>query len=58
MVSYFKRTKIIATLGPAITQKLWDLGMLNAPKNAASKKLAYQRMEEIITLTRLKKKKR
>ncbi len=48
MVSYYKRTKIIATLGPAITQKLWDLDMLNNPKNAASKKLAYQRMEEII----------
>lgn len=48
MISYYKRTKIIATLGPAITQKLWDLDMLNDPKNADLKKLAYQRMEEIM----------
>lgn len=48
MVSYYKRTKIIATLGPAITQKLWDLDMLNNPKNAKSRELAYQRMEDII----------
>ncbi len=48
MISYYKRTKIIATLGPAITQKLWDLDMLNNPKNAKSRELAYQRMEDII----------
>lgn len=48
MISYYKRTKIIATLGPAITQKLWDLDMLNDPKNAKLKKLAYQKMEDII----------
>lgn len=46
--SYYKRTKIIATLGPAVTQKLWDLDMLNDPKNKEARALAYQRMEEII----------
>ncbi|MDR1234504.1 MAG: pyruvate kinase [Mycoplasmataceae bacterium] len=46
--SYYKRTKIIATLGPAITQQLWTLDSLKDPKNAAMVALAYQRMEGII----------
>ncbi len=44
----FKRTKIVATLGPAITQKIFDWKAFNDPKNAESVKLAYERMEEII----------
>jgi pyruvate kinase len=48
MISYYKRTKIVATLGPAITQKIWSLEMLNDPQNKAMVKLAYQKMTEII----------
>jgi pyruvate kinase len=45
--SYYKRTKIVATLGPSITQKLWDYKMFKDPANKKLADLAYQRMEEI-----------
>lgn len=45
---YYKRTKIIATMGPAITQKLWDYKAFNDPTNADVKKLAYEKMEGVI----------
>jgi pyruvate kinase len=48
MKSYYKRTKIIATLGPAITQKLWSLDMLSDPKNKDMVTLAYAKMQQII----------
>ena len=46
--TFYKRTKIVATLGPAITQKLWNMEMFNDPKNAESRKKAYENMEAII----------
>ncbi|WP_027119481.1 pyruvate kinase [[Mycoplasma] testudinis] len=48
MFNHFKRTKIIATCGPSITQKLWSLEDLENPKNAELKKLAYENMQAII----------
>lgn len=47
VTNYYKRTKIVATLGPAITQKIWDFKMLNDKKNIALRKKAYETMEEI-----------
>lgn len=46
--TYFKRTKIIATLGPAITQKIFTWKEFNDPKNQEIVKKAYDTMEEII----------
>ncbi|MDR2369618.1 MAG: pyruvate kinase [Mycoplasmataceae bacterium] len=48
VISYYKRTKIIATLGPAITQKIWTLAAWKDPQNAAMVRLAYERMEGIL----------
>lgn len=46
--TYFKRTKIVATLGPAVTQKIFTWEQFNDPKNQASVQKAYELMEEII----------
>lgn len=48
ITTFFKRTKIVATMGPAITQKLFTWSAWNDPKNAELVKKAYQRTEEII----------
>lgn len=47
-MNHFKRTKIVATCGPSITQKIWSVAQLDDPKNAQLKKLAYEKMETII----------
>ncbi len=46
--TYFKRTKIVATLGPSITQKIFTWDQFNDPKNQELVKKAYENMEEII----------
>ncbi len=47
-MTHFKRTKIIATAGPAITKKIWSMDMYNDPKNSAIVKEAHQNMANII----------
>lgn len=47
-MKHLKRTKIIATCGPSITQKIWNLQDLEDPKFKELKKLAYENMENII----------
>lgn len=46
--TFYKRTKIISTLGPSITQKLFTFKAFNDPKNVNLKKLAYKNVEDII----------
>lgn len=48
MIEHFKRTKLVATMGPAITQKLWDFNILEDPKNKDMVKRAYYLMEQAI----------
>ncbi len=47
-MTHFKRTKIVATAGPAITKKLWSMDMYNDPKNSALVKEAHQNMADVI----------
>lgn len=46
--TYYKRTKIVSTLGPSITQKLFTFEAFNDPKNAALRLQAYKNVEDII----------
>lgn len=46
--TYYKRTKIVSTLGPSITQKLFTFEDFNDPKNAALRSQAYKNVEDII----------
>lgn len=47
-MNHLKRTKIIATCGPSLTQKLWTFNDFNDPKNKDLKKKAYENIENII----------
>jgi pyruvate kinase len=47
-MSVFQKTKIVATMGPAITQKLFTVKDFNDPKNSELAKLAHSKMEEAI----------
>lgn len=46
--TFYKRTKIVVTLGPSITQKIWTWEMFNDIKNKALVDLAYERMKNVI----------
>lgn len=46
--TFYKRTKIVITLGPSITQKLWTWEMFNDPRNKSLVNLAYERMKNAI----------
>ncbi|MDQ0514034.1 pyruvate kinase [Mycoplasmoides fastidiosum] len=48
MISHLRRTKIIATFGPAITQKLWTFASLEDPANAEMVKKAYATTESCL----------
>lgn len=48
MIDHLKRTKIIATCGPALTKSLVSLKMLDDNEYAAIKKVAYANIEAII----------
>lgn len=45
---YYKRTKIIATMGPAITQKLFDKKSFDDIANIDYRKIACEKMEGVI----------
>ncbi len=47
-MNHLKRTKIIATCGPSLTQKLWTLSDLENLKNKDLKKKAYENIENIL----------
>lgn len=41
MISHLRKTKIIATFGPSITQKIWNFAIMNDPNNAEMVRIAY-----------------
>nr|WP_081794309.1 pyruvate kinase [Mycoplasmoides pirum] len=47
-MNHLKRTKIVATCGPSLTQKIWTLGDLKDPKNKELVKKAYENIENVI----------
>lgn len=49
-MKHYKRTKIIATLGPSICSKIWDMKMYNDPKNKELVSGAHERMSQIFKL--------